>query len=401
METILGLILLLLLLVGGCCLFFLVFIQPIWGVVDVAVSKEHSGGTKAAVILLTLLLLGPIMTFFYACFGTRSRVLRRSTLFSFVVVLLSGGAALGLAIAVPMLKQKLPWRRAPAQSAESADNTAAAPVHEPAEVVANSVDPETVPSFSAVHLVRDGSAKWTATVAEFNGHGPKPQSALPVVLPNFYPLTHLAVDPQGPVYYGITTHVVGRIVSDTGRFEELQATPGVSKPSWPSAIAFDTKQGRLLIAARSTGFSYDPKTGAWQELSWLKDEGIVALAYDPRTELLYGLQREGVSKVATTLLQFNAKGALIARTVLSNPIPVGPYPSPLAQLVLAEVNLISIVYPSPERHYADAATGCSLYLIDPRSGDCRPVRSPGVASNQMGLGTTHSSPPITLAEQQP
>lgn len=372
METILGLLLLLLLLVGGCCLFFLVFIQPIWGVVDVAVSKEHSGGTKAAVILLTLLLLGPIMTFFYACFGTRSRVLRRSTLSSFVVLLLAGGAALGLAIAVPMLKQKLPWRTAPAETAET---TAAAPVHEPAEVAANSVDPGTVPSFTAVHLVSDGSARWTAAVAEFNGHGPKPQSALPVVLPDFYPLTHLAVDPEGPVYYGITTHVVGRIASDSGRFEELKSTPGVSKPSWPSAIAFDSKQGRLLIAARSTGFSYNLKTGAWQELSWLKDEGIVALAYDPRTELLYGLQREGVSKVATILLQFNAKGALIARTVLSNPIPLGPYPSPLAQLVLAEDNLISIVYPAPEKHTASVTSGCSLYLIDPRSGDCWSVRS--------------------------
>jgi hypothetical protein len=183
------------------------------------------------------------------------------------------------------------------------------------------------------------------------------------------------VDLQGPVYYGITTHEVGRIASDTGRFEELKSTPGVSKPSWPSAIAFDSKQGLLLISARSTGFSYNPKTGAWQELSWLKDEGIVALAYDPRNELLYGLQREGVSKVAAHLLQFNAKGALITRTLLSSPIPVGDYPSPLAQLVLAEDSLISIVYPSPEKHNASVPTGCRIYLTDPRSGECRPVRS--------------------------
>ena len=98
METILGLILLLILLIGGCCLFFLIFIQPIWGIVDVAVSKEHSGGIKAVVILLTLLLLGPIMTFIYACVGTRSRILRSCTLISFVVLLLSGGSALGLAL---------------------------------------------------------------------------------------------------------------------------------------------------------------------------------------------------------------------------------------------------------------------------------------------------------------
>jgi hypothetical protein len=109
METILGLTMLIVVLVGGLCAFFLVFVQPIWGIVDVDVSKEHSGGTKAAVILLTLLLLGPIMTFFYACFGTRSRVLRHATLVTFVVLLLSGGALLGLAIAVPMAKDKLPW----------------------------------------------------------------------------------------------------------------------------------------------------------------------------------------------------------------------------------------------------------------------------------------------------
>jgi hypothetical protein len=112
METILGLILMLILLIGGCCLFFLMFIQPIWGVVDVAVSKEHSGGAKAAVILLTLLVLGPIMTFFYACFSTRSRAFRNTTLICFTVLLLSGGAVIGLAIAVPMVKQKLHWQTA-------------------------------------------------------------------------------------------------------------------------------------------------------------------------------------------------------------------------------------------------------------------------------------------------
>ena len=64
-----------------------------------------------------------------------------------------GGAALGLAIAVPMVKQKLPWRdRARRERREGRDRAQA----RPAEVAANSVDPETVSSFTAVHLVRDG-----------------------------------------------------------------------------------------------------------------------------------------------------------------------------------------------------------------------------------------------------
>src|SRR5262245_35665008 len=149
METILGIIMLPILLIGGCCLFFLIFVQPIWGIVDVAISKEHSRGTKAAVILLTLLLLGPIMTFFYGCIGTRSRVLRGTTLISFIVLVLSGGSLLGLAIAVPALKQKLSWQTATSGSANPPATTFAGG---PAELEANSVDPQRLPSSTAVPL---------------------------------------------------------------------------------------------------------------------------------------------------------------------------------------------------------------------------------------------------------
>jgi hypothetical protein len=231
-----------------------------------------------------------------------------------------------------------------------------------------------VPPFTAVHLGHGGAARWVAAIAEFNGHGPNPQSALPVALPDFYPLTHLAVDPQGPAYYGITTHEVGRIDSATGRFEAFKSPASGAKLSWPSALAFDSKQGLLLIAARSTGFSFNPKTGAWQELPWLKDDGLVALAYDPGREQLYALQRDSGSKVAANLLQFNARGAQIKRTLLSNPIPVGDYPAPMAQLALAGDNLVSIVHASPEQANASVTTGVSLFIIDPQSGECRTVR---------------------------
>ena len=71
------------------------------------------------VILLTLLLLGPIISFFYACIGTRSRALRNTTLICFTAVLLSGGTMLGLAITVPMVKSNLPWQTTPAKSADA------------------------------------------------------------------------------------------------------------------------------------------------------------------------------------------------------------------------------------------------------------------------------------------
>jgi hypothetical protein len=98
---------LLFLIAGGISLFFLLAVQPIWGIVDVAVSKEHSGGTNAAVILLTLLLLGPVMTFFYACFSSPSRIFRRLTVMAFVMVVSSALAVIGLAIAAPAVREKL------------------------------------------------------------------------------------------------------------------------------------------------------------------------------------------------------------------------------------------------------------------------------------------------------
>jgi len=52
------------------------------------------------------------------------RVLRISTLICFAVVLLSGGSLLALAIAVPVIQQKLPWRTAPAENFESGGEVA-------------------------------------------------------------------------------------------------------------------------------------------------------------------------------------------------------------------------------------------------------------------------------------
>lgn len=377
METILGPILMLCLLVGGCSLFFLFIVQPIWSVIDVAVSKEHSGGVKAVLIVLTLI-LGPLLTFFYACIGSQSRSLRRSTLISFGALLLTIGSMVGLAVAVPMAQQKLPWWPAFAQNTNSS-TAATAPVagvqaRLPAEVEAPGVDPATVPAFTAVHLTRNGG-RWNAAIAEFDGHGPQSKSATPVVLPSIYPLTHVAVDPKGPVYYGITTHEVARIVPDTGQLLELESAPGESKPSWPAAIAFDSNQELLLIAARSHGYSYNPKTAEWETLPWLADNGLVGLAYDSGGEVLYGLQTEGSDANATSLIQFNAKGATVAKVRLSHPIPVGRYPFSLAQLAWAKNQLVCIVSPSEKDLDAGVAPVARTYLIEPRTGDCRAVRS--------------------------
>jgi len=90
--------------------------------VDVVLSKEHSGGTKAAVMLLTLCVLGPLMTIGYACIGTRSRALKKTTLLCLTLFLLSGMIMLAMAIAVPTLRETVHW------STSTPENTNSTPV---------------------------------------------------------------------------------------------------------------------------------------------------------------------------------------------------------------------------------------------------------------------------------
>ncbi|NNC88675.1 MAG: hypothetical protein HKN82_09485 [Akkermansiaceae bacterium] len=120
MEAIFGVLIFLCIAVVIVSAVFMGFFQPLWGIIDVAVSREHTSGTKAAVILLTLLLLGPIMTFFYACFGTRSPALKRSTIAASVALLVSAVAAVGLSAVHPGMRNDLGREPGEAQSTSAA-----------------------------------------------------------------------------------------------------------------------------------------------------------------------------------------------------------------------------------------------------------------------------------------
>ena len=76
MEAIVGLGAFLAMMLAFGAGFFLFVVQPIWSIVDVATCERLSKGAKAVIIVLTLILLGPIMTIGYAVFGTHSRGLR-------------------------------------------------------------------------------------------------------------------------------------------------------------------------------------------------------------------------------------------------------------------------------------------------------------------------------------
>ncbi len=367
METAAALLFAALILLGAVCACFLVVAQPIWGIVDVATSDKHSGGTKTAIILLTLLLLGPIMTFFYACCGTCSKALRRATLIASGALAFAGVSALVVALATPAAKNL--WART-TQARTVAGSTAAPAAEPPAPppLPADQVAP-----FTALHLLPKDPSGWSVCIAQFTGYGPKPDGTIPLVLPSIYPIIQLAVA-EGPAYYAITTHQVGRIIPATGQFVGVKTDPAIGKPSWPSAIAYDSKHRLLLITARSQGYSYNPSTGEWKTLPQLRDDDIVALAYAQDEEVLYALRAQPGGELATKLLKLSPNGAKLAEMELSHPIAIGRYPFALAQLCWSDKQLIALISP-PERLGANPRLPAkpAMYSLDPASGLCRLV----------------------------
>jgi uncharacterized BrkB/YihY/UPF0761 family membrane protein len=96
MEAISGLLAFFAMMLAFCAGVFLFVVQPVWSIVDVACSKRLSTGAKTALIVLTLVLLGPILTFFYALLGTGSRGLRRTTVVGAVLFAVGVGSTFGV-----------------------------------------------------------------------------------------------------------------------------------------------------------------------------------------------------------------------------------------------------------------------------------------------------------------
>jgi hypothetical protein len=287
-------------------------------------------------------------------------------------MVLTIACAFGVALAVPAVKGA--WEKKLVRTQIETGNGREEPGTplSPESIAANEVAP-----FKALHLVPQETAGWSICIAEFTGFGPKAESTIPLVLPSIYPVTHLAINDEGPVYYAITTHDVGRIIPATGKFVELEPDPAIGKPSWPCAIAYDFRQGLLFIAARSQGYSYKPSTGEWKSCLVSKDDGLVGLVCASKDEALYGLRSKEGGR-ATKLIRISLNGAMLGQTDLSQPIPVGDYPFPLAQLCWSGERLVVLVSPSKrEASRAPSRLAATMYTIEPESGLCRLVSSKG------------------------
>ena len=110
MEVILVGLSLISLLIGVLSSIFLFMAQPIWAIVDIAVSEKLSQGAKTTLLLLILIgvpvcifsvvgiILIPLIAlipFFYGCFFTASSAFRKATRISFVFF---AGALIGIMV---------------------------------------------------------------------------------------------------------------------------------------------------------------------------------------------------------------------------------------------------------------------------------------------------------------
>lgn len=358
MEAVVAIFVVLFAGLGFLAGFYLLFGQLVWGIIDVSVSDRHSGGTRAAVILLTFLLLGPIMTFFYACFGSRSRALRRTTIGAFVVFLVSGGAILALAGVHGATQKRLH------DLIDRNGTTTTAP----ADTVG--ADALVIDSFRAVNYVPTSPQKWSVSISTFDLSGAVRDSSVAVTVPSIYPLNQIAVDPATGRTYAITTHAFGYIVPATGHFVEIEQDPGVPELSWPCALAWDAANARVIIVGRNAAYAYDPKTGAWEPRPGFAKLGLASLTYDAEEGDFYGLVSEFGRDVVDAIVRVDDGGAVISAIQLSREFTKNEIPDNRVQLRMSRGHLVILISPHYRREGGrESRVEQQIYVVDPGTGD--------------------------------
>lgn len=365
MEIVLTIVVLLL---SVACFFAAAFLavgQLVWGIVDAAVSEHLSRGAKAAIILVTMFLLGPIMTFFYACFGTRSRGFRRATIASMIVFVVSGTGVIGLGAIHGATHDQL---NSLLDRGQDMASTAGADT-----LKAGDLD---LKIFRAVHYVPVSPRKWSVAVSDFQLTGPIPDTGMSVTVPSIYPLNQISVDPNTGRTYGITTHKFGYVVPATGHFVEIESDPSLPALSWPSALAVDGKHRRVIVVGRGAAFSYDPKTGAWENQPGFDDLGLISMVYDAEADVFYGLVSEFGRGHIESIVRIDRSGTVFGTIPLQHPLAADDLPAGRVQLLKPGSALVIMV----SAHYRHAGANDQLieqrlYVVDPDKGNIALVSS--------------------------
>lgn len=226
--------------------------------------------------------------------------------------------------------------------------------------------------FKAVRAVANGRGDAACGYGEFTRFGPDKDSLVP--LPGR--IVHLAHDPAGKKYYGLTDHEFHEVDLEKRTSKKLDPGPDVPPLSWPCGIAFDTKRERVVVATfggKGYLYEYTPKTGAWAVVADLNTIDLAGLCYHPADDSLYGLtEKRGDHGGTPVLYQFNAKGA-VTKTVELGPLMfpglIGRGPTGCHVQVVSAGDYLAVVVVGPLRPGEDRAKPESfLFLVDPKTG---------------------------------
>jgi hypothetical protein len=221
--------------------------------------------------------------------------------------------------------------------------------------------------------VRFTAIRWNAIqlghasgeLVDFTAAGPIDGTAHP--LPHF---SHIAIDPRGPTYYGITGRGLVTLDLKTQQRSDLPIQGDLPRLSWPCGLAFDTKRNRLILTSLGgVGYmyAYEPDKNAWSLLGDMANVDLESLTYSADDDCLYGLAMSRGEEDRTPIIhQFSADGVATKRITISMPMASDPMVAHSApkQLIAAGAHLI-ILAPPP----LSAPTGpMTRYIIDPKTG---------------------------------
>jgi hypothetical protein len=146
-------------------------------------------------------------------------------------------------------------------------------------------------------------------LAEFDATGPLEATVRPLPRPT---MSHVAIDPAGPTYYGSEGHVLVRFDLE-GEFVPVPKDPMLPPPSLCRGLAFDTRRRRVAFASRSgpgsSLYTYAPDSGQW---TWSAPIGgaseLVALAYSAEDDCFYALDRPFSRDEPTSIVRITPAG---------------------------------------------------------------------------------------------
>jgi hypothetical protein len=227
------------------------------------------------------------------------------------------------------------------------------------------------PGIHAVPLTSDRyPAETVASLGEFTVDGPRVETLRPLISTPMN-VSHVA----GNEVFFIGT----RAELKTGTFTRFTEEAHGRRPQRSdfTAMAFDSRRGRFLLADSAHLYAYDPQTMHWL---WRKENKspLLGLAYDPDRDVFYGVvgenagprdmflrermaieraqgQRRPVRNAPLTIRHFSADAVAIGETTASESLP--PKPIPGAFQTTFSQGLIVLF------------TDHSLYAIRPSTGE--------------------------------